>query len=92
MAKLIAMAVRNAMEDFHCANLTDVQMEELNPIIRDAIYTVLYACEHHDSEEWCDRYLEAQRRLIPSYWEEPKLLDGVRDSRFRQLLNEINPE
>lgn len=89
MAKLIAMAVRNAMEDFHCANLTDAQMNELNPIVRNAIYTVLYACEHHEFEEWCERYLEAQRRLIPGYWEEPKLLDGVRDSRFRQLLDDM---
>lgn len=74
------------------ADLTDAQMSELNPIIRNAIYTVLNACEHHESEEWRDRYLEAQRRLIPGYWEEPELLDGRRDSRFRQLLDNMTSD
>jgi len=31
------------MEDFHCRHLSDEQMAELNPIIRNAIYTALYA-------------------------------------------------
>lgn len=35
---LVAMSVRNAMEDFHVANLSDEQMAELNPIIRQAIF------------------------------------------------------
>lgn len=38
---LIAIAVRNEMEDFHCEHLTDSQMKELNPIIRNAIVTAL---------------------------------------------------
>jgi len=33
-ATVIAMAVRNAMEDFHHKHLSDEQMAELNPIIR----------------------------------------------------------
>jgi hypothetical protein len=37
-AKYIAMVVRNAMEDLHCRRLSDEQMAELNPIIRNAIY------------------------------------------------------
>ena len=41
--KYIAIVVRNAMEDFHCKHLSDEQMKELNPIIRNAIYTALYA-------------------------------------------------
>jgi len=36
-AKYIAMVIRNAMEDFHCRHLSDEQMAELNPIIRDAV-------------------------------------------------------
>lgn len=30
-AMIIAMLLRNAIEDFHCAHLTDAQAEELNP-------------------------------------------------------------
>lgn len=55
-AMVVAMSVRNAMEDFHCANLTDEQMRELNPIVRNAIYTALHAWAHRDSEKWCDQY------------------------------------
>lgn len=36
-AMYIAMVVRNAMEDFHAKHLSDTQMAELNPIIRNAI-------------------------------------------------------
>jgi len=41
-SKYIAMVIRNAMEDFHCKHLSDTQMKELNPLIRNAIYTALY--------------------------------------------------
>jgi hypothetical protein len=43
IAMYVAMAVRNEMENFHVKHLTDSQMAELNPIIRNAIYTALYA-------------------------------------------------
>ena len=33
LAMYIAMAVRNAMEDYHCEHLSDEQMKELNPIV-----------------------------------------------------------
>ena len=41
VAKLIAALVRNSMENFHCKYLSDAQMKELNPIIRNAIYTAM---------------------------------------------------
>ena len=44
-AMYVAMVVRNAMEDFHHKQLSDNQVEELNPIIRSAIYTAIYARE-----------------------------------------------
>ncbi len=43
LASYIAMVVRNAMEDFHCQYLTDDQMKELNPIVRNAVCTALHA-------------------------------------------------
>ena len=39
LASYIAMVIRNAMEDFHCEHLTDDQMKELNPIVRNAVCT-----------------------------------------------------
>ena len=40
-SKYIAIVVRNAMEDFHCNHVCDKQMKELNPKIRNSIYTAI---------------------------------------------------
>jgi hypothetical protein len=72
-AKCIAMVVRNAMEDFHGKHLSDAQMAELNPIIRNAIYTALHAMEHSD-EAGAKGFMDFTKMLIPAYWEPPQLL------------------
>lgn len=41
LAKAVAYYVRNSIEDFHVKYLSDKQMRELNPLIRNAIYTFL---------------------------------------------------
>lgn len=66
-AKLIAIVVRNAMEDFHCEHLSDEQMRLLNPIVRNAIATALHAFKHYDREDAARRFLDYQGRCIPSY-------------------------
>jgi|ERR1700722_4122729 len=53
---IIAMHIRNEMESFHSAHLSDEQMKRLNPIIRQAIYNILKylelaAKEENDSEK-----------------------------------------
>jgi len=73
-AKYIAMVVRNAMEDFHCKHLTDEQMKELNPIIRNAIYTAIYGFMTAERSAKSKRYAEHMFRMIPAYWEGPVLL------------------
>lgn len=75
----VAMVIRNAMEDFHCEHLSDKQMTELNPIIRNAVYTALYASHCSEKSEKWQKYIEYQRSMIPPYWEEPKLLDGLKE-------------
>jgi hypothetical protein len=74
IAKYIAMVVRNAMEDFHVKHLNDGQMRELNPIIRNAVYTALHAMELSDSDPASASFVGLSQRLIPKYWEEPELL------------------
>ena len=81
MAKYIAIVVRNAMEDFHCKHLSDEQMKELNPIIRNAICTALHAGQLADSSSAAMQFIDYHNRSIPRYWEEPVLLDG-----FKQML------
>lgn len=69
---LIAMHVRNEMEDFHVDNLSDDQMKELNKIIRTAIFEALYTLENADKG---NEYLNKQREFlgwsVPDYWEIP---------------------
>ncbi len=73
-AKFIAMVVRNAMEDFHVHHLSDAQMAELNPLIRNGIYTALHAMEHQD-DAGANGFIEFTRKMIPTYWEPPQLLE-----------------
>ena len=77
-AKYIAIVVRNAMEDFHCKYLSDEQMKELNPIIRNAIYTAIYAYETHKQSDLSRQFVDYHLMSIPQYWEEPELLKGFK--------------
>jgi len=60
--------------------LSSEQMKELNPIIRNAIYTALYASTNPDKAS--QEFVLFQSMLIPSYWEEPKLTE-----EFKKLQN-----
>lgn len=74
MAKAIGAYVRLGMEDFHSEHLSDTQMKELNPIIRNSIYTFLK--DYND-----DKMLKISGVLtcnLPSYWE-----DCVYDKEIR---------
>ena len=73
MAKLIAMFVRYGIEGFHRKHLTNEQMRILNPLIRNAIYTALYAMDHREEDWCCDQQLESKRCAIPPCWESPEL-------------------
>lgn len=65
-SKVIASYVRSNMEDFHCKHLSNSQMKELNPIIRNAIYTALSDIEN---DELIRPYM-VQRLNLPPYWED----------------------
>ena len=75
LASYIAMVIRNAMEDFHCAHLTDDQMKELNPIIRNAVCTALHAFNNYEKADDAARFVDFNFRMIPKYWEDPELLN-----------------
>lgn len=82
-AKVIAMHVRNGMEDFHCQHLTDEQMKELNPIIRKAIYETLRQIYFLKKGTRKQQLLAVQQihyllLLLPKYWEDPDLTEEDR--------------
>jgi hypothetical protein len=79
-AMFVAMVVRNAMEDFHCRHLSDEQMKELNPIIRNAIYTALHAAGRGRESKAARAFVDFHMRSIPRYWEKPVLLPDYLDT------------
>ncbi len=75
---IIAMQVRNSMEEFHCKYLSDDQMRELNPIVRNAIYQAIRSSYLVRNGLNDDQHLvglaEIHRWLVmvPNYWEPPE--------------------
>jgi hypothetical protein len=78
-AKCVAMVVRNAMEDFHTKHLSDEQMRELNPIIRNAIYTASYAFDNMHHSDKAEQYIMYHMSMIPPYWEDCEFLTDLSD-------------
>ena len=76
-SKYISIVIRNAMEDFHTKHLSDAQMKELNPLIRNAVYTALYTIRYFDVSDRAKAFLDHQASMIPQYWENPELIGGV---------------
>ena len=75
LAGYVAMVIRNAMEDFHCEHLSDEQMKQLNPIVRNAVCTAFHAFQNYERSARDKQFVDFQVRMIPAYWESPKLLD-----------------
>ena len=91
-AIFIAMVVRNAMEDFHCKHLTDEQMKEPNPIVRNAICTALHAFNHYGSEPPAKRFIDYHLRMVPKYWAAPELLPDYARMWDKDRFHSWKPE
>ena len=77
LASVMACAVRNALEEIHGdgeGQISDEAMRQINPIVRDAIASVLHAMDNPSKASRA--YLEFNAERVPSYWEEPALPDG----------------
>ena len=76
-SNFISIVIRNAMEDFHNKHLSDAQMKELNPLIRNAVYTALYSMQYYKDSFKAKEFMSYQLGMIPDYWEEPELIEGI---------------
>ena len=66
LAKTIAAYVRMNIEDFHTRHLSDEQMKELNPLIRNAIFSFFEDLDNGSiGKIWMNRLLNC-----PEYWED----------------------
>lgn len=77
ISKIIAHEVRNNMEDFHAENLSDKQMRQLNPIVRDAIYNSLTALVNYDKNQGFKNFIDYHVLALPDDWEDPKLYPSL---------------
>lgn len=82
-SKIIAIGVRNEIEQFHVDYLTDAQMKELNPLIRNAIYKSLFAISNSDTNAFCRELMIMYSQCVPDYWEDPEL-----DEHLQKVLDE----
>ena len=72
MSLIIAMHIRNEMECFHTEHLSDEQMMELNPIIRQAVYNILtYINLASTGDVAARKIIDFEIMLVPDYWELP---------------------
>lgn len=75
MAKYINAVVRSNIESFHTKHLSDEQMEQLNPLIKNAIYTALHSLFKENRTALDDRFVEINSASIPHDVEDPVLID-----------------
>lgn len=78
-AMLLGIEVRNNMEDFHVKYLSDEQMKELNPIIRQGIINGIELWDEYKRfmrtkkpNGKLSEYVGWALMAIPDYWEPPE--------------------
>ena len=75
---LLGIEVRNNIEDFHAKYLSDEQMKELNPLIRQGIMNGIELWEEYKRYRRSKKqngeitaYMLMALMMIPDYWELP---------------------
>ena len=102
-ATLIAMHVRNCLEELHGGSsrldlrdeggdyrgLTDEQMALINPIVRNAVADMLHALDHPELAA-AQRLLGFTQMIVPPYWEEPELTESYSEM-LASVKNDVVP-
>lgn len=93
MSKALAAMLRNKIEDFHVSYLSDDQMKELNPLLRNAIFTFLTdfdgireQLDEIGSIQDCCNYIEAATiPFFQKYLSTEEVFDEFLDLIFEEL-------
>jgi hypothetical protein len=95
-AMIVAMEVRNQLEGFRAQHLTDEQMAELNPLVRNAVFGAMVMLHRalDENDEASQFHVGWDISQTPDYWEMPILpADVIEDlqilSRKRYAKAEI---
>lgn len=76
----ITTVVRGSIEEYLTPPLTAGVRAEFYRLIKDSVFSALYADAHSDASLKCQLFVLSANRTIPVYWEPPKL--------FEELLEE----
>ena len=71
---MVSMHIRESMEGFHAEYLDDGQMKELNQIIRQAVFDVLFCLRQ--APQLSSKPIRQLVLAIPYYWEIPDTPSG----------------
>jgi hypothetical protein len=71
----IAASVQGAVRGLIAENLSPQQCDELIRLVKDSIFTALYAQAHAGTSVTSREYVADMRRKIPHFWEPLKLLE-----------------
>jgi hypothetical protein len=86
MAMFIAKVMHDAIGDFYSKHLSNDEREELDSIIRNAVYTALFASKNYSKSSAAKAFVTVNLANIPKGWEEPKPLESY------QQLEELYKE
>ncbi len=87
-AMILSKSVRDEMEDFHVAQLSQEQMKELNHLIRNAVYNALFAISYSDRIPACAQEVNMMALTVPDYWEPPELKEAYKWEIGERLDND----
>lgn len=73
-ATIMAMVVRKALAESHREHLSQEQVQELNPVIGDAIATALHAFQHFEGSEKAKQFVAFHFQNVPADFRQPELL------------------
>jgi hypothetical protein len=85
MAQYVAIVVRNTLQERQ--HFSDAQMNELLPIIRDAIYTAFDAFDRSEISQAASAWAYSHWRLRSFYPEDAELL-----KEYEEFLKSYKPE
>lgn len=85
LAKAVAYYVRNGIEDFHVKYLSDEQMRELNPLIRNAIYTFLVDFKQEMNKIASDKNIKSCIDYVIKNTHPFLLREGLKEKAVREF-------
>ena len=70
-ALFVSVVLHNKLEDLHAKYLSSTAMDELDPIIRNAVFSAIHVFLLREQSPGAQKYVNNMLRKVPPYWEAP---------------------